>query len=361
MNLHVLQLSHFLPDWRVEKTIHSDIRLGNKISYVGLRVDNTRSIPNIHILNQSMHTALYRMNKFRRELKLIISNIDPDVIHAHDLVLARAALNLDYPLVYNDHEYHSRMEWANNPWTTPWTKRFLKRKFSWIYRYPIFRKWERELLVNSVVIVTHKNVALEYRKLGASVFVMPNQPEKAEVEKIRKQAQTCVRTYDGVYVGNDMSFKTAVHRQAHQAYAILKRNHKLLVVGDNNLESSGKVVSVGFVQHEMIYQYVMQAWTGLLAWKPHPQQYYTDTNKFYFYIHTGAAPIVPYTFDLVPFDHVLKFKNVHQIPALIEYAKKHFDPVELIENAKQYTWENQDDQLKQAYESILKKNKYLVN
>lgn len=348
--MHVLQISETLPDRRVEKTIRSDIKLGNKVSYIGLRVDDSLKTPNYHELSLTLKTALYRVRKFKQKLKELVLEVDPDIIHAHDILLSHAALDLGYPVVYNDHEFHSKKEWIANPLATPWTRIFMGRKITWPYRYLTYRRWESELFKKAIVIVANENVAKEHRKKGATTFIMPNYPEKLEGKKVWDRALRSEREYDGVYIGNDMTRKSPPYRQAHQAYQLLKNKWQIIIIGDRTLKSNQNILSTGYIPHEMIYDYTMRSWTGLLAWKPHQFHPYCSPNKYYFYIHSGAVPIVPKTLEIPIFDLSLKFKAIHQIPELISYAKKHIDPAEVIEKAKDFIWERNEPQLKCAYE-----------
>lgn len=352
--MHILQINDRLPDIRIERTIHSDIRLGHKVSFIGLDVKDPKDVPNVHTLNMSLRDTLFRMKKFQTALKKLVKQIDPDVIHAHNIFLARAALDLGYPLVYNDHEYWSKDMLANNPFALPWTKEFLKKKVTWVYRYLKISSWEKQVLSKSVVIVTHENVAKEHRKRCKWVFVIPNMPERREVENIWSPALKSKREFDATYIGNDFTRKSYPFRQSYQAFSILhKKGVKMIVIGDRKLKSDEFVRSVGYVPHDEMYKYTIQAKTGLIPWNPHPCLQYKDSNKFYIYMHSGAFPIIPYFMKPQHDEFCLRFKKVHEIPALIEQAKRQDNVKEIIEYAKKYhLWEYYEERLKQAYEVV---------
>lgn len=347
--MHILQISETLPDRRVEKTINSDYKLGNKVSYIGLKVDSPEKFSNVHILNMTLKDILYNNNVFREKLGEIITEIDPDIIHAHDIYLGIASIKQGYPVVYNDHEFHSMKEKANNPLSTPWTRLFLKRKISWFYRYYKLLKWEEQLFKNSAIIVANKNVAQEHRKRGASTFLMPNFPTLDEVKGVWEIAKNSEREFDVTYVGNDMGIKSTPYRQGHKIFNIITKNNNLLVVGDRKLTSRNNCTSIGYVKHNEIYKYMVRAKTGILAWKPHKFHFYCSPNKIYFYIHSGTTPIIPYTLKTPKLENCFMFKKINEIPDLIERAKRYMDTNKVLEEAKEYLWEKNEEELRLAY------------
>ena len=358
--MRVLELNDRFPDRRVEKTIHSDQRLGHSVRAVTIYLAPGFSMDQVEFIKfpLSLHHALFRMKKFRMALKQVIEEVDPDVIHAHNVFFARASIEQGYPVVYNDHEYWSFQEKHNHPFSTPWTPRFLKKKLSWFYRYPIIKKWEKEVLQNSVVISVHENIVREHLRVCPAGFVMPNQPEREEVQGVWEQAKKSERDFDAVYVGGDMLTKSYAHRQAHQSYKDLKsRGFRLLIVGDKKAQFGNQILSVGFVPHQEIYKYTIRGKTGLLPWKSHPYFKYVSPNKLYFYFHSGAIPIVPKEVS-VPYENekvLAKFSSLRELPQVLHrIVSSKIDHEGIVNHAKEhYLWEYHESALKNAYEKAL--------
>ncbi len=352
--MHILQVNDRLPDARVEKAIRADQRLGHKVSTLIFKVSSPVDVPDLHVIPLSLQTALYRMRKFRPPLRELVDEIDPDVIHAHNIFIARAVTDFGYPVIYNDHEYWSKSELANNPISLPFTRTFIKKRIAWPYRYLTFKRWEKYVLKRSVVVTQHERTASEHRRRALGAFVWPNQPEMSETADVWERAKESERDYEAVFIGADMGMKSCPYRRAEKAYKLLKKKDvKLIIIGDKRIQSSGNVLSTGYIEHKKIYDFTLRSTSGLIAWKSHPHHRYCNTNKFYLYVHSGALPIIPHLMGPSHDEFLLRFKKIKQIPELIEQAKR-IDPMDVIEYAKShYVLEQHDDVLKEAYECLM--------
>ena len=152
-----------------------------------------------------------------------------------------------------------------------------------------------------------------------------------------------------------MGTKPNAHRRAEQAYRLLVQHGvKLLVIGDNKLPSNEQVESIGYIEHQRIYEYTIRAHAGLIPWKPHFFQRYCNPNKYYQYMHSGALPIIPNLLALPEETFSLRFKHVREIPALIDKAKQQDASSEIVEFAKaNLVLEQHDKTLSKAYEVLL--------
>ena len=110
--MRILHLSHTgLPDLRIEKTALTMKEEGHELVFLGGRPFKWQNLDAfgrvLYLpLGNNLEIALSPLVK-RKWLKSI-EKINPDVIHAHNVWVARFLLGTDYPVIYDDHEYWSK-------------------------------------------------------------------------------------------------------------------------------------------------------------------------------------------------------------------------------------------------------------
>lgn len=329
--MRILHISHGgLPDPRIEKTAltmkkdgHQVIFLGGApIRYHDLGVfEETYSIS----LGNDLDVAINPVVK-RRWLKKI-SELKPDVIHAHNVIVAHFLLDTEYPAIYDDHEYWSKQ-------TYMYRERKLPRGLA---SYPLMNsipRWENKLLRKYPVITVNENTATEHRKKASWVGVTHNVPMLRQVEGLVE-----VKPRKGnVYVGRDFDLpKFPPHRN---------------MTGLRNYLEFDVITGL---THRKMLEKLMEYKVGLTPWKPHPLHPYADPNRNYEYLHAGLQVIVnniikqlfqsdPYIHAFESYEDIqLEIENLPIVESsiIMDYARKH------------YIWENQEDIIRKAYQIAL--------
>ena len=113
--MRILHLSDgSLPDWRIEKAAISSKNKGYEVYFAGKKV--SESYKSIFDKNLVIYWNSRTRNKFpvywyglKKQMKRIIDEVRPDIIHAHNVFSAKMAKEIDtYPVVYDNHEYWSK-------------------------------------------------------------------------------------------------------------------------------------------------------------------------------------------------------------------------------------------------------------
>ena len=328
--MRILHISHTgLPDIRIERsalTIREDAHellfLGGVRSrgqYFNV-FDKSDHIPIVNDLNDAFNPLL------KRKWVKKIEEISPDIIHANDIIAARFALSTDFPTVFDDHEYMSKLV-AYLP------KRKFPRNIVSLPRKLMFPKWEEKLLARYPTITVSEMVAKEHRKRCSWVGVTPNVPTLREVESVPKDGQSRSGL---VYVGNDF---------------LKKSFHPLRDM--NGLKEILDFDIITGLSHDEMMRKLTKYKIGLTPWKKVRQHYYASTNKTYEYLHAGLHVVTNELLARIlsgnPYVHT--FKDYSDINSVIE-AVPDVDPSKIMDFAREnYVWENKEHVIKEAYKS----------
>ncbi len=325
--MRILHLSHTgLPDLRIEKTALTMKEDGNELIFLGgkpFKWQNLAAFDRVLYapLGNNLELALSPMVK-SKWLK-IIETINPDVIHAHNVFVARFLLGTEYPVIYDDHEYWSEQ------------LRFLKLKGRkrWLTYQP-FKKlvpvWEKKLLSRYPTLTTTENTAKEHRRICKWVGVTRNVPSKKQISKL----ETGQKRKGLVYTGSDFSLSEFL------PYRDMTGLREFL-----NFD-----IVTGFTHREM-----MEALTkyeiGLTPWLPHPWHPYSDANRNYEYLHAGLQVIVNTAIkSLFPDDSfVHSFTDYSDIVSVIDFIETKDSRLIMEHARKKYVWETQSKIIKEAY------------
>ena len=187
--MKVLHLSHnVLPDVRIEKEAISLQRNGITSYFAGKDIlglsfpfdpfKKKYKLPFIKMANVGLQPW---WNKLKATLKRVIEDCKPDLIHAHNVIAARLAMELNIPFIYDDHEYWSKS--TQSRIIAGW-----KVNVKHIYRWLIWRKWEKKALLKATAVITVSDeIAEEHKQINPNTIVLPNLPTLSEVEKLTKQ------------------------------------------------------------------------------------------------------------------------------------------------------------------------------
>ena len=108
--MRILHLSHeSLPDWRVEKSAIMSSKLGHEVIFAGRKPSNDYSRKTFSKICEINWTAKARMgipfywHSVKRQVQRIIKQVNPDIVHAHNIFSAKMISELELPYVYDDH------------------------------------------------------------------------------------------------------------------------------------------------------------------------------------------------------------------------------------------------------------------
>jgi hypothetical protein len=254
--------------------------------------------------------------------------LSPDLIHANDIIAAKYCTDLDYPMVYDDHEYWSAQLIMFKNW--PLWKRIAIRPL--IKAIPI---WEQEILSKHVTITVSKNIAEEHRKRCDNVFLLRNLSLKFEVQDIKDRPDR-----NGVvYVGADFTNKKfSPHRDMTGLRDHLEFN------------------ALSGLRRNELYDRLTQYRFGLLPFLSSPYSRYINSAKTFDYLNCGLQVFM--TRDLyeghgcLPF--TIPFNDYSEFPKLMEECEI-IEPSTIMAFAHEnLVWETQADDLMKAYDLALK-------
>jgi len=322
--LHISQTG--LPDLRIEKTALTMKNEGNELIFLGGRPFKWQNLDAFsRVLYQpvgnNLEIALSPLIK-QKWLKTI-EKINPDVIHAHNVWVARFLLGTDYSVIYDDHEY----------WSKQMKHLSVKSKKTRLTYQPammLVPSWERKLLEKYPTLTTTENTAIEHRRICKWVGVTRNVPTLMQIEGLT----SCKDRNGLVYTGSDFA----------SPEFLPYRN----MTGLRNLLDFNIVTGL---THRGMMEALTKYEIGLTPWLPHPWHPYSDANRNYEYLHAGLQvvvnSIIKSLFPNNPFVHA--FKDYSDIMYTIESIRME-NPEVIMEYAnKHYIWENQIPTIKDAY------------
>ncbi|MFW9905689.1 MAG: hypothetical protein ACFFFH_15255 [Candidatus Thorarchaeota archaeon] len=362
--MRILHVGDRLPDVRIERFILLDHQLGHTCGFIGETDD-----PLITALDLKMPLPIYnlkidrsfRLGSYSQEnlenLNSTLIDFNPDILHIHNLYFLSfirqffKKRTLSFSFVYNDHEYWSETNYLRYKGFKSSLK--LHKALSSYYKAYLYKKWEKRFIPGQVVITVSEEIMKIHDIKFSAKFAtfIPNMPILDEVNQAIFSKKADEKT--AVYIGKDFTNKHVPTRYTGDILEMWKeiKPAKLIVIGDNRLQSDDCIYSTGIVPHMKLYDYSSRAHFGLLAYNPHYFHKYISPNKIYIYIHAGALPILPRN---VPFEvDVPRFSNQTELFEILEHH--HLPDLNEIRNLARDTLvaDNFIDRLKQAYEEAL--------
>ena len=327
MPLRILHLSHTgLPDLRIEKTALTLKSDENELVFLGgrpFRYQNLDAFDQVHFLPIGNNLQIALNPTIKSKWLRTIDKIAPDIIHAHNIYVARFLLGSEYPVVYDDHEY-----WSVQSKSYEWD--CLRRRITFLPAKFLIPNWERRVLEKYPTITTTENTAKSHRRICKWVGVTRNVPCLKQIEGIKP-----AENRNGlVYSGSDFKLERFL---PFRNMTGLKKILDFEVIAD--------------LTHREMMMELTKYEIGLTPWLSHPWHPFSDANRNYEYLHAGLQVVV---------NSVIKsqFKNDAYVHDFTDYSDiveridsiKTTESHKIMEHAKRYyLWENQSDIIREAY------------
>lgn len=333
--LKILHTSHKgLPDQRIEREAYIAKSRCHTVKFLGLGAGTTPELDvfsEISMLRSINNRQAALDKRIRREWQDAVDDINPDVIHANDIIAAKFSSGTSYPMVYDDHEYWSKQVIVYKNWA--WWKRLAIRPL--LKAIPL---WENEILSNYVTMTVSEAIANEHRAKCPAIFVLQNYVLRSEVDSLPANENR-----DGIaYVGNDfVRSKFAPHRNMA------------------GLTDWVEFDSLYGLRRDSLYQNLVNYRFGLLPFKSNRYSKYSNSAKVFDYLNCGVQVLMtralydahgqlPYTY---PFDHY------SEIPTIID-STEYVSPSEIMKYAHDnLVWEVQENLLLKAYDMAIVRGK----
>jgi glycosyltransferase involved in cell wall biosynthesis len=332
--LRVLHLSDYaLPDWRIEKSAISALNRNYQVFFAGMPSHTNNSIfSKIYEINwtpRARRAFPYYWYCVKKQLKRIVREVRPDIVHAHNVFSAKMVSEIDIPFVYDDHEYwpsyvrrqiesyNSSLEQPDRNNDSP--RRLMQKTMLRLLNYRFLKlglRWEKQLVSSTPTLTVSENIATELRQLGnnGKVFITPNFPMKNEIKDIQppKFHKELISVYAGIEPKNNTKI---AHRNMEGFVDIFNRYDdvgNLTMIGieepSNDASSSDplnfRVDYKGYLPRHMMYQEMQNSSVGIVPFRKHWSHKYISPNKAYEYAHAGL--VVLCTSSLVPIKNILK-------------------------------------------------------
>lgn len=290
-----------------------------------------------------------------RQLKSVISQIRPDLIHAHNIFAGRYASSLGIPMVLDDHELYSvevRAEYDKATGVKTKVKAKLKGKQWAAFEHKLGRKHP--------IITVSEGIADHHRQYCQNVFVVPNYPRLNEMKSINLNKATNGKV-QSVYLGRDPVLNPSSFRDISHLHVIFSdRKHvgnlaRIGVAGP----TTPTIKSFGLVRMVDAYRIMQeQCHIGLVPWRRHWFHKYCVPNKVYEYAHCGLWLIT--IDDLHPVINDFgslcdTFGNYEELGSLLEYYNTHTDELNekrlrsLKHAQTNLVWEKVEHKILEAY------------
>jgi glycosyltransferase involved in cell wall biosynthesis len=333
--LRVLHLSDYaLPDWRIEKSAISALNRNYQVFFAGLPSNSSDGVfSKIYEINwtpRARRAFPYYWYCVKKQLKKIVREARPDIVHAHNIFSAKMVSEIAVPFVYDDHEYwpsyvrrqiesyNSSLEQSSRNNDSP--KRIIRKTILSLLNARFLKlglRWEKQLVLSTPTITVSENIAAELRHLGGNgkVFITPNFPMKNEIKDIPppKFHNELISVYAGIEPKNNIKI---AHRNMEGFVDIFNRYNdvgNLTMIGveessNNTLSHSGpsnaKVAYKGYLPRHLMYQEMQNSSVGIVPFRKHWSHKYISPNKAYEYAHAGL--VVLCTSSLVPIKNTLR-------------------------------------------------------
>jgi len=320
--------------------------------------DRARIAKNLHpIIDKFWNWYPYpkHINSLKKQIEEVVKELNPDIIHAHNIFVAHPTSKLKIPMIVDDHELYSVQIKAQ----IDINMSLKKRKVSKI-KENLWSKWEQELGEKHSIITVSAKIAEHHKKYCKNVFVVPNYPSKNSIKSFEFQ-QATNENLCSVYFGKDNVLDSDSVRNVSGLHDVFTLNNEcgtLARIGVSS-KNTNNIQFYGYVESEKAY-HVMQksCHVGLLPWHKHWFHQYCSPNKVYEYALCGL--LVMTINDLKPVTDDFKsycdtFGDYTELQTLLKHYNDH--PDELNEKRKQsldfanrnLIWEKNEHMILDAY------------
>ncbi len=316
---------------RIEKSAYTMARRGHELLFIGGRkaeFQNIGAFSETHHLPIRNNLYVVFSRALRRRWADAVRRLDPDIVHAHNVIVAMFIHDLGVPTVYDDHEYWSQRSFLYR------TKKLPRGFASW----PLMLKiphYEDMVLRKFPTLTINESIANDHRQRCPWVGVTPNVPRLVDVEGLPMPDDR-----NGiVYIGGDFKLSRFV---PHRDMTGLRQYLKFDVV--TGLPYRGMM--------ERLTHYRV----GLTPFRQHPFHRYCSSNKTYEYLHAGLQAVV--TDSLFrPFTgcpYVYPFHSYAELQTMIDNLPDE-SPEDIMHYAREhYTWERFEPVIVKAYDMAKK-------
>ena len=380
--MKVLHVSHQgLPDWRIQKSAITGKNHGYRVFFAGKSLPNANNdfkifekIYNIYWPDDNYprrqlipYIVLARTsiwNSVKKQIKKILEELRPDIVHAHNLISAKLISELNAPMVYNDHEYwpiyikrqlESRLINKDNRSSS--LKNFLYKRI-----IQIWSKWESDIVLRYPTITVSKTIINEMKqRYFKEIFLLPNFPLKTE--NSLSHFPIFHDDLNSVYAGIESFKNSPSHRNIEGLERVFNENNvgKLILIGRMNFQSTEKVIYKGFLSRKDMYNEMAKYSIGLLPMKKNWSHKYLNPNKVFEYTHAGLYIICTSSFsDVIDTLHnnCTIFEDYNDLVNKLLYFRDNKDElykkrIKLFNFAKEnLIWEKYDRNIIEAYKII---------
>jgi len=295
-----------LPDWRIEKAAISSKNRGNEVYFAGLKPQSSyernifSQIFDLSWNPKARYRLPYQWHILKKQMKKIIKEVKPDIIHAHNVFSAKMAKEIDtYPIVYDNHEYWSKFlvyQYESNIGIDHYDKNIMdmiKRNVATFSnqikkaKRKMWIGWELEIVTNFPSLVPSPSIKLELARISNKILVLPNFPLKSEIEKISPPKS--LDHFSSVYAGTSpyKGYQTPIKNiDGFLDLFGTGKLGKLNVIGWNTLNTEF-IKYHGFMDRNAMINEMSNNSIGYIPWKKHPFHPYCSPNKAYEYAHAG--------------------------------------------------------------------------
>ncbi len=311
----------FPPDSRVENEAISLIRAGNEVHlfsldyeqrpafevHNGINVHRYRADKLTFKLSALAYTFPFFHQRIKSSIKIFIKDIEPDVLHVHDMVIAKAVMDINKgrrPLVLDLHE--------NRPEIMRHYKHVNEGLGKWLINPNRWAKAQERLIkrADKLILVTEEAkqvVVHQHLKDPEDIVVVPNTilPEVYLQYSINQPILEKFKSYYNIVYLGDTSLRRGTDT-AIQAIALLKEkipNIKLILVGDSSVDKElmnlAKSLNVyenvsfeGWQDVSLFPTYVKASAVCISPLKRNPHHDTTFANKLFQYMAMGKPVVV---------------------------------------------------------------------
>ena len=370
-----------LPDWRVEKSALTAKKNGHEVFFGGRlkRASHSAIFLETYPIEWTASAMIgipYYYHRVKKQIERLVQQVRPDIVHSHNIGSAKVSLDLNLPLIFDDHEYFRVLSLVNAENLkyhncTPSKSRLIRgavqrMKLSFVSRQSIsnWTKWETELVASVPTITVSEQIAQELKEENVSgtkeIFVVPNLPMETETNEFSEPQKH--ESLSSVYAGGDSKRNRVTNRDISGLTDIFVKADigNLTIIGWEP-ESSEKFKATGFLPREKMFGEMSESSIGLIPWKKHWSHRFLNPNKAYEYAHAGL--FVMLTSDLTSVintldDNCLTFEDYDDLASKLEYFKTNMDLLDekrlkIFKYAKaNLIWEKHDKKIIDAYKLV---------
>ncbi|HEV8405028.1 MAG TPA: glycosyltransferase [Nitrososphaera sp.] len=293
----------------------------------------------------------------KKQLKHVLDEIRPDIIHAHNVFAAKVVSEFDYPFIMDDHELFS-LEFKASMYHT----------FSAVVPDAQFRlasfmcaRWEKSIAERAPIITISEEIAKVYRMLTSRVFLVPNFPASNDIPNPTSINHARPEDISSAYLGADTEENPHQFRDITGLHDTFRKSNeigKLVNIGINR-PTEENISSLGFLPLNEAYQSLQnRCHIGLIPWKPHWFHKYCSPSKAFEYAHCGLYVMVTHQLDEVANTlgpHCTTFRDYSELADNLKYFKEHTEELNekrksALEFAKKnLIWEKYEQNVLDAY------------